>query len=58
MIAFTVWGFIMEGGRFLDFNLDIFADTPVDAREKALRQYANLVVSGVGRAKSGRQVDY
>jgi hypothetical protein len=58
MITFTVWGFIMDGGRFLDFNLDFFADSPMDARDKALRQYANLVVSGVGRAGSGRQVDY
>lgn len=58
MITFTVWGFIAEGGKYLDFNLDIFADSPLEATEKALRQHANLVVSSVCRADSGRLVDY
>ena len=58
MIAFTVLGFIADGGRYLDFNLDIFAESPVDAMEKVLRQHSNLVVSSVCRANSGRVLDY
>lgn len=58
MITFTVWGFISEGGRYLDFNLDIFAESPVDATEKVLKQHSNLVVSSVCRSNSGGMVDY
>jgi hypothetical protein len=58
MITFTVWGFISEGGRYFDFNLDIFAESPVDATEKVLKQHSNLVVSSVCRANTGRHVDY
>jgi hypothetical protein len=58
MITFTVWGFISEGGKFLDINLDIFAESPVDATEKVLKQYANLVVSNVCRANTGRLLEY
>jgi len=58
MITFTVWGFLSEGGRFLDFNLDIFAESPLDATEKAQKQYSNLVVSDVCRASSERLLDY
>ncbi|MBI3902597.1 MAG: hypothetical protein HY306_06595 [Nitrosomonadales bacterium] len=58
MIAFTVLGFIAEGGRYLDFNLDIFADSPSDAMELVLRQHSNLVVSSVCRASYGRILDY
>jgi hypothetical protein len=58
MITFTVWGFISEGGRYFDFNLDIFADSPVDATEKVLKQHSNLVVSSVCRANTGQLVDY
>lgn len=58
MIIFTVLGFMIEGGKYLDFNLDIFADSPADAMEKAVRQHSNLVVSGVCRASTGRLVDY
>ncbi len=58
MITFTVWGFISEGGRYFDFNLDIFAESPLDATEKVLKQHSNLVVSSVCRANSGRLVDY
>ena len=53
MIAFTVLGFIAEGGRYLDFNLDIFADSPADAMEMVLRRHANLVVSSVHRSSRG-----
>lgn len=58
MITFTVLGFVVEGERHLDFTLDIFADTPLDAMEKAQRQHSNLVVSSVFRAITGRLVDY
>lgn len=58
MIAFTVRGFLSEGGRYLDFNLDIYAESPPEATEKALKQYANLVVSSVYRARTGRLLDY
>ena len=58
MITYTVWGFISEGGKYFDFNLDIFAESPMDATEKVLRQHANLVVSGVCRASGERLLDY
>jgi len=58
MITFTVWGFISEGGKFFDFNLDIFAESPLDATEKVLKQHANLVVSSVCRANGGKLLDY
>jgi len=51
MIAFTVYGFLTEGGRRLEFMRDIFADSPVDAMEQALRAHASLMVSGVCRAR-------
>ena len=58
MITFTVLGFVVEGGKYFDLNLDVFAESPMDAMEKALRQHSNLVVSSVCRAFSGRLVDY
>lgn len=58
MITFTVWGFISEGGRYFDFSQDVFAESPLDATEKALKQHSNLVVSSVCRANSGRLLDY
>ena len=58
MITFTVLGFIAESGRYFDFNLDIFADSPMEAIEKVQRQHSNLVVSSVCRACTGRVVDY
>lgn len=58
MIIFTVGGFISEGGRYFDFNLDIFAESPLDATEKVLKQYSNLVVSSVCLASTGKLVDY
>lgn len=51
-------GFMIEGGKYFNFNRDIFAESPTDAMEKAVRQHANLVVSGVCRASTGRLVDY
>lgn len=58
MIAFTVLGYIAKGGQYFNFNLDIVADSPVDAVEKVLKQHSNLVVSSVCRASSGRFMDY
>lgn len=58
MIAFTVLGFVVEGGKYLNFSLDLFADTPVDAIEKALQQNSRLVVSSVRRGKAGKLTDY
>ncbi len=58
MNTFTVLGFIAEGGRYFDFNLDIFAESPLDATEKVMRQHSNLVVSSVSRANGGRMLDY
>jgi len=58
MITFTVLGFVAEGGKYFNFNLDIFAESPMDAMEKVLRQHSNLVVSSVCRASTGRLVDY
>jgi hypothetical protein len=58
MIIFTALGFMIECGKYFNFNLDIFAESPTDAMGKAVRQHANLVVSGVCRASTGRLVDY
>ena len=58
MIAFTVWGFIAEGGKYFDFRRDVLADSPVDARNKIMARHCNLVVSGVCRASRGRLIDY
>ena len=58
MITFTVLGFISEGGKYFDFNLDIFADSPFDATEKVMKQHSNVVVSSVCRSNSGRLLDY
>lgn len=58
MITFTVWGFISEGGKYFDFNLDIFAESPLDATEKVMKQHSNVVVSSVCRSNTGRHLDY
>lgn len=58
MITFTVLGFIAKGGQYFNFNLDIHADSPVDAVEKVLKQHSGLVVSSVCRARSERLMDY
>jgi hypothetical protein len=58
MITFTVLGFVVEGGKYFDLNLDIFAESPMDAMDKALRQHSNMVVSSVCRACTGRLIDY
>ncbi len=58
MIAFTILGFVANGEHLFDFNLDVFAESPVDAIEKALKQHSNLVISAVCRASTGRATDY
>ncbi len=58
MIAFTVMGFVNEGERYFDFNLDIFAESPMDAMEKVLSQHSHFIVSGVCRSGAGRIDSY
>jgi len=58
MITFTVLGYIAKGGQYSNFNLDIFAESPVDAVEKVLKQHSNLVVSSVCRSSTGKFMDY
>jgi hypothetical protein len=58
MITFAVLGFIAEGGRYFDCNFNVFAESPVDAVEKALKQHASMVVSSVCRLNTGRLMDY
>ncbi len=53
MFAFTIIGFVMEGGRYLDFELDILADTPHEAVEKVRQQEKRAVVSTVSRNPNG-----
>jgi len=58
MTTFTVWGFIIESEKYFDFNLDIFAESPLDATEKMLAKHLNLVVSNVCRSNKGRLLEY
>ena len=58
MITFTVWGFISEGGRYFDFNQDIFAESPPHATEEVMKLHPNLVVSNVCRTNTGRLLEY
>lgn len=54
MFAFTIIGFVIEGGRYLDFQLDVLADTPQEAVEKAIRRERRAVVSSVSRLPNAR----
>ena len=58
MSAFTILGFVADGEHFFDFNLDVYAESPVDAMEKVLRQQSDLVISAVCRVSDGRIIDY
>lgn len=58
MFAFTIMGFIIEGGRYLDFQLDVFAESPVEAVEKVKRQNGRAVISSVSRKPNGRGDGY
>lgn len=53
MFAFTIIGFVIEGGKYLDFQMDVSADTPVEAIEKAKREEERAVISTVLRNQSG-----
>jgi hypothetical protein len=53
MFAFTIIGFVIEGGKYLDFQMDVSADTPVEAIEKAKREEGRAVISTVLRNQSG-----
>jgi hypothetical protein len=54
MIIFTILGFMTDGQRYVDFNFNVRADTPMDAIEKAMRQHSNLIVSSVTRTDKVR----
>ena len=49
MFVFTIIGFIVEGGKYLDFQLEVFAESPVEAMEEVKRQDRRAVVSSVTR---------
>lgn len=58
MFAFTIIGFIVEGGRYLDFRLEVFAESPVEAMEKVMRQDGRAIISNISRAPSGNSDGY
>ena len=53
MFAFTILGFVVEGGKYLDFQLEVFADSPVEALEIVKRRDRRAVVSTVSRNPNG-----
>ena len=53
MFAFTIIGFIMDGGKYLDFQLEVFAESPAEAMEKVKQQDRRAVVSSVSRNPNG-----
>lgn len=53
MFAFTIIGFIIEGGRYLDFQMEVLAESPVEAMEKVQRQDRRAIVSSVSRNPNG-----
>ncbi|MBU0621463.1 MAG: hypothetical protein KJ795_06430 [Gammaproteobacteria bacterium] len=53
MFAFTIIGFIIEGGRYLDFQTEVLAESPVEAMEKVQRQDRRAIVSSVSRNPNG-----
>lgn len=53
MFAFTILGFVVEGGKYLDFQLEVFADSPVEAAEIVKRRDRRAVVSTVSRNPNG-----
>lgn len=58
MFAFTIMGFIVESGRYLDFRLEIIAESPVEAAEKVKRQDGRAIISSVSRKPNGWSGDY
>jgi hypothetical protein len=53
MFAFTILGFVVEGGKYLDFQLEVFADSPVEAAEIVKCRDRRAVVSTVSRNPNG-----
>ena len=53
MFAFTIIGFVIEGGTYLDFQFEVFADSPVEAMEQVRRNNCRAVVSSVSRKANG-----
>ncbi len=53
MFAFTIIGFVLEGGKYLDFQLDVQADSPQEAMEKVVERDRRAVVSTVSRNPNG-----
>ncbi len=53
MFAFTIIGFVIEGGKYLDFQLDVQADSPQEAMEKVAAKDRRAVVSTVSRNPNG-----
>lgn len=53
MFAFTILGFVVEGGKYLDFQLEVFADSPVEAVEIVKCRDCRAVVSTVSRNPNG-----
>lgn len=50
MFAYTVIGFVCQGGKFRDVMFTVQAETPGEAKEKAQHQHVDLAVSGVVRS--------
>ena len=53
MFAFTIFGFVIEDGKYLDFEQEVMADSPVEAMEKAKQQDNRAVISTVLRNSNG-----
>lgn len=53
MFAFTIIGFVIESGKYLDFQLEVLADTPAEAAEKIRQRDRRAVVSTVSRSHNG-----
>ena len=53
MFAFTIIGFVVESGKYLDFQVEVLAESPVEAVEKVKRNDHRAVVSNVSRNSNG-----
>lgn len=58
MVSYTVLGFMIEGNKFIDFCMDVIAETPTDAVILAKKRYSKIFVSSVNRSRKGLQFDY
>lgn len=57
MFAFTIIGFIVESGKYLDFAFEVLADSPVEAMELARVKDERAVISSVVRKADGTYRD-